>query len=466
MTDRSVAAEQDAGAAPPAAEIGAVRPERVAWTVLLVAFVCFCVLTIGIVFGVYQFLFQSAVALPVSLEVSKGTVGITGADLIEAVERDQRNLTDTATSISTDALSQATIQIHNLTDGDAQPSLLAAVTLRGNTVLTFDYANTPRFDWSQLPQRIQFTSLRGALDILVAGVGVRSLQMDIYSNEPSGGGVHVQLLSKGRYRLSASEDEVRLLSLSGQGTARFLDDPGSPRSARAGQELVMRLGSRSVIQQERIQNVLDNPTFSLIEPAVEGADSTGAPPSWECAAPPDQTPQGTYSLVEFEGRQGMRLRRVNNARTNGEVRCTQVFPGGLDVSGFDTMRILTTFSPENQSLSVCGSLASECILMLRIDYRDAYENHGSWLRGFYYAEDVTGAARKTCASCIQDHIHTRQAVWYTFDSDNLLNLIAEEIRPFRIDSVTFYASGHQFDIVVGEVILLVGNSTINGGNGG
>lgn len=464
MIDHSPLAAPDADTAPPAAETDAANPERIAWMVLLVAFACFCVLTIGIVLGVYQFLFQSTVALPVSLEVAIGTVGITGADLIEAVERDQRNLTDTATSISTDAQSQATLQFHILPDDDAQTALLAAVTLQGNTVLTFDSANTPRFDWSQLPQRIQFTSLRGALDILVAAGGERSLQMDIYIDEPDGG-VHVQLLSKGRYRLSASEDEVRLLSLSGRGTARFLDEPGSPGSARAGQELVMRLGSRSVIQQERMQSVLNSPIFSLNELAAEGADSTVAPPGWECVAPPDQTPQGTYSLVEFEGRQGVRLRRVNQARTNGEVRCTQVFPGGLDVSGFDTMRILTTFSPENQSLSVCGSLASECILMLRIDYHDMYDNHGSWLRGFYYAEDVTGAARKTCASCIQDHIHTRQAVWYTFDSDNLLNLIAEENHPFLIDSVTFYASGHQFDIVVGEVILLVGTSTINGGNG-
>ncbi len=466
MTEHSVAADQDAGSAPVAAQIGVVHPERVAWLVMLVAFACFCVLTVGIIFGVYQFLFRSAVALPVSLEVAKGTVGITGADLIEAVERDQRDLTDAATSISTDALSQATILFSTPTEGDAQSSLLAAVTLQGNTVLTFDYANTPRFEWSQLPQRIQFTSLRGALDILVGDVGERSLQLDIYNDEPSGGGVHVQLLSKGRYRLSASEDEVRLLSLSGRGTARFLDEPSLLRSARAGQELVMRLGSRSIIQHERISSVLNDPIFSLLEPAGVGAAASDSPPSWECAMPLGQSPPGSYSLVEFEGRQGMRLRRVNNARTNGEVRCTQFFSGGLDVSDVDSMRILTTFSPENQSLSVCGSLASECILMLRIDYRDQYDNRGSWLRGFYYAEDVTGAARKTCASCIQDHIHTRQAVWYTFDSDNLLNLIAEEIRPHRIDSVTFYASGHQFDIVVGEVILLVGSSNNNGGNNG
>ncbi|MCY4145491.1 MAG: hypothetical protein OXF90_03390, partial [Chloroflexi bacterium] len=334
MADQSPAAAANADAA---------NPERVAWIVLLGAFVCFCVLTISIAFGVYRFLFQSTVALPVSLEVAIGTVGITGVDMIEAVERDRRDLTDTAASISTDAQSQSTMQFYDLADDDEQPPLLAAVTLRGNTFLTFESANTPRFDWSQLSQRIQFASLRGALDILVTGAGARSLQMDIYTAEHDGG-VHVQLLAKGRYRLSASEDEVRLLSLSGRGTARFLGEAGLSGSARAGQELVLRLGSRSVSQQDTLQNVLTHPTFSLGEPVVPRADSAAAPPGWECLAPPGQTPPGTYSRVDFEGRQGMRLRRVNQARSNGEVRCWQSFPGGLDVSDSDTMRILATFS--------------------------------------------------------------------------------------------------------------------------
>ena len=443
-------------------ETGVANPRRVAWIVLICAFLCFCVLTIGIVFGVYRFLFQSAVALPATLEVAKGTVGITGADLIEAVERDRRNLTDTVTSVSTDALSQATIQFRHEGSADDAP-LLAAVTLQGSTVLTFDYANRPRFDWSQNPQRIQFSRLLGVLDILVTGIGERPLHIDILSGGNGGGGVRVQLQGKGRYRLGVTEDEARLLSLSGRGSALFVDEPASRRVARAGQELVLRLGSRSIQQQQSARSVLTNASFSLLG----AADGQGLPPSgWACSVPPNQQPPGAFSLVEFEGRLGMRLRRVNNARTNGEVRCVQSFEEGLAVSEYDAMRVLTTFSPENQSLSVCGSQASECILMLRIDYRDRYGIPRAWLRGFYYAEDVTGAARKTCASCIQDHIHTRQAVWYTFDSDNLLNLIAEEIRPQHIDSVAFYASGHQFDVVVGEVFLLVGNTATNGGNGG
>ena len=443
-------------------ETGSANPERTAWIVLLCAFLCFCVLTIGIVFGVYRFLFQSAVALPATLEVAKGTVGITGADLIEAVERDRRNLTDTVTSVSTDALSQATIQFRN-SGADANAPLLAAVTLQGSTVLTFDFANTPRFDWSQNPQRIQFSRMLGVLDILVTGVGERPLRMDILTGGTAGVGVRVQLHGKGRYRLTVTEDEARLLSLSGRGSALFVDEPASRRVARTGQELVLRLGSRSIQQQQSARSVLTNASFSLLD----GDTGQGAPPSgWNCNVPPGQTPPGAFNLVEFEGRLGMRLRRVNNARTNGEVRCIQSFDEGLAVNEYDSMRVLTTFSPENQSLSVCGSLASECILMLRIDYRDINGNPGAWLRGFYYAEDVTGAARKTCASCIQDHIHTRQAVWHTFDSDNLLNLIAEEVRPHHIDSVAFYASGHQFDVVVGEVILLLGNTAANGGNDG
>ena len=464
MAHQHAAAEESAEIAPTTRENSVMNPDRVAWIVLLGAFACFCILSLGVVFGVYQFLFQSAVALPVSLEVAKGTVGITGADMIEAVERDQRQLTDTVTSISTDALSQATLQfVLPIEDDAADSPLLAAVTLQGNTVLTFNAANTPRFDWSQNPRRIVLSRMRGALDILVTGIGERSLQLDIYNEVPShSGGVHLQLLTKGRYRLSVTEDEARLLVLSGRATANFQDDSSARGVARDGQELVLRLGNRSMTQRELPHSPLTSPTFSLLPPGANRA----SPPGWECSLPPSQQPPGSYELVEFEGRLGMRLRRVNNAQTNGEVRCAQTFAGGLDVSDYDSLRVLTTFSPEYQSLSVCGSLASECILMLRIDYRDSSNGARSWLRGFYYAEDVTGAARKTCASCIQDHIHTRQAVWYTFDSDNLLNLIAEDIHPQRIDSITFYASGHQFDIVVGEVILLLHKAAAYNGNGG
>lgn len=430
---------------------GNVPPERVAWIVLLGAFVLFCTVTLSTVFGVYNYMFQSSVPLPAILQVAKGTIGITGSDQIEAVERGARDLTNTVTSISTDSLSQATIQFR---DEQGSGALLAAVTLQGNTLVTYNYADRPRFEWSVNPQRIQFSRLQGELDILVTGAHDQSFQMDVYTDDLDiDSGVHIQLLSNGRYRLGVTEDEIRLLNLDGAARAFFQDEARNQRSAGAGDELVVRIGNRRMTSTSTTDSALSNTVFSLLD----WRETANELPEWQCTIRQEQPPAGNYSLEDFDGRVALRLRRVNNAQANGEVRCVQAFAGdGLDVSSYDSLRVVTTFRPNYQSLSVCGKAASECPLMLRIDYRESDGRRGAWLRGFYYEESAN--ARMRCDSCIQDHVDTYQAVWYTYDSDNLFNLIAEESRPERILSVTFYASGHQFDTVVSEMALLLGSA--------
>jgi hypothetical protein len=47
-------------------------------------------------------------------------------------------------------------------------------------------------------------------------------------------------------------------------------------------------------------------------------------------------------------------------------------------------------------------------------------------------------------------------VWYTYDSGNWFNLLPPGKRPVAISNVQFYASGHQYDVYVGEVALLGG----------
>ena len=442
---------------------GPIPPERIAWIVMLGAFLLFCTVTLTTIFGFYHYLFRSTVPMSTVLQVSKGTVGITGPDLVVAAERERDDLTNSVTSISTDSLSQATIQIKDLGEGSEETAqLLAAVTLQGNTLVTFNHANRPRFEWGQNPQRIQFSRLNGMLDILIAGVSERpSFLMDFYSDSLSSDkGVHVEFKSNGRYRLSVSEDEVRLLSLAGEAVVYFRDEPSRRVSARSGNELVVRIGARSMAQFPSQTNVLKNGEISLLR----GSDVTRALNDWRCSIRQQQAPPGDFSLVRFDGRVGLRLRRLNNAQSNGEVRCTQAFAGaGLDVQDYDTVRVLTTFLPNYQNLSVCGRAASECPLMLQVNYEyvdDAGRRHDAqWYRGFYYAPDISGVARKRCDTCIQDHLDINQAVWHTFDSGNLLNLIAEEERPDRIMSLSFYASGHQFDTLVSEMALLLGNSS-------
>ncbi len=443
---------------------GSTDPERVAWLVMLAAFALFCTFTLSTALGVYYYLFQSTAPLPVELQVAKGTVGITGADLIETVERESSDLSNTATSISTDSLSQATIQIYDIAEEETAPApLLAAITLQGNTFLTFNHANRPRFEWSQNPLQLQFSRLRGELDIVVTEDSDHSFLMDIYTDAlNTDRGVHIEFVAKGRYRLSVSEDEVRLHNLDGEAIWYFHDDPGYRKSIESGMEFVLRIGNRSSTSTDTTESILANAAFSLQSAATGPMYSPAEPANWNCTAQQDAPPEGSFALVDHDGRVGLRLRRLQNAISHGQVACVREFEGeGLDVSQYDSLRMVTTFSLNYQSLSLCGEDGSECPLMLRIDYENSSSRptNSQWFRGFYYEDRASDDYKKLCASCFQDHLDTNQAVWYTFDSGNLLNLISETDRPQRINAITFYASGHQFDTVVSEMILLASRSS-------
>ena len=445
---------------------GANSPERIAWIVLLGAFALFCSLTLTGIFGVYHYLFRSTVPMSALLNVAKGTVGITGADLRETVEREREDLTNTVTSISTDSLSQATIQFRDAVESDSVSApLLAAVTLQGDTFVTFNHAIRPRFDWSQDPQHIQFSRLTGQLDVLVTGVQDHPFfLMDIYTDDlNTDRGVHIQLRSNGRFRLTVSEDEIRLLNLAGAVSAFFGDDPALRNPVEAGKELLIRIGNRSIRTLDTTRILSVNGDFSLQDTPIGQVYTPDAPPSWSCRGLPAQDPPGYYSLVEYDGRVGVSLRRHSNATTHGEISCMQVFEAeSLDARAFESLSILATFSLNYQSLSLCGTKGSECPLMVHINYSTNYrqaDNISNWFRGFYYEDQAASQYKKRCSSCLQDHIDTNANVWYTFDSGNLLNLIAEEEQPVFINSIRFYASGHQFDAVVSEVILLAVESS-------
>ncbi|MDE2777375.1 MAG: hypothetical protein OXI77_15700 [Chloroflexota bacterium] len=447
-------------------EFGVARsPERIAWMALLGAFALFCTMTLTTAFGIYHYLFRSTVPISATLYVAKGTIGITGADLRETVERQRDDLTNTVTSVSTDSLSQATIQFHDSTEVEGDSAdLLAAVTLQGNTLVTFNHAIRPRFDWSQDPQRIQFSRLSGQLDVIVTGADSHAIVMDIYTDDlNTDKGVHIQSVTNGRYRLTVSEDEIRLLNLAGAVSAFFGDEPNVRNPVEPGRELVVRTGNRSIRTLDNTKNLLMTGDFSLQSSSIGQLYSPGEPLNWNCSALPEQSPPGSYSVREFDGRLGVNLQRFDNATSHGEISCIQEFEGeGLDARHFDSLRILATFSLNYQSISLCGKEGSECPLMVHIMYTiddSPPDNHANWFRGFYYEGQAPGRHKRICASCLQEHVDTNPSVWYTFDSGNLLNLIAEDRRPAFIKAIRFYASGHQFDTVVSEMMLLAVDSS-------
>ena len=454
-------AQTDARAAPPGGDDGpasaagyvyqsALSPDRAAWLVLLLAFAMFCLLTLTAGFAIYTYLFRSTIPLPAALQVAQGTVGITGLDLVETVEREYEDLTNTATSVSTDSLSQATIQFHDLASAEIMsPPLLASVTLQNNTSVTFDHARRPRFDWSLNQLSISLSRLKGALDLLVIGADDKPFALSVSTV----GDVEVEIREDGRYRITASEDEARLLTFSGAAALKpgAVDD--APIAVSAGEATIVRHGAQAVETGDAPRNLLSNSSFSLLPAGV--VSGTSAPQKWVCLTTQDSPPSGRFGLEEFDGRLGMRLRRLNNATSHGEVSCTQHFGGGADVSGYDSIKLLVTFFLNYQSLSQCATQGSECPLMLHLVYEDEFGFTRDWLRGFHYAKEIETDFPTRCSSCDQDHEVINRNGWYTFESENLLSLLGEHELPRLLRSLRFYASGHQFDAAVSEVMVLV-----------
>ena len=438
----------------------AIPPGRMAWLVLLIAFVLFCTLTISAALAIYTYLFQSTESIPAVLQVSQGTVGVTGSDFVETVQRERQDITNTQTIISTDSLSQATIQFQDVAPVDgAAPQLLAAVALQSNTLVTFERASRPRFDWSLNRHSIRFSNVKGEIDVFVTGAVEKPFVLNVGTAQ----GLMVQFLDDGRYRVSATDDEVRILNVSGQASVYFIDDMSSLRSVPAGQELVVRLGNRTIEPSTTIRNILSNSLFSLQDTEADPTQgATVLPQKWGCLIEQESDPRGKFSLESFDGRMGLRLRRLDNATSHGKVMCTQPFgEDGWDVSEYDSIKVIVTFYVSSQSLSQCGIVGSECPLMLHLRYKDSLSVSRTWIRGFHFDKEVITDYPTLCSTCIQEHEIINKQAWYTYESENLLSVIAANDHPERLSWIALEASGHQFDTIISEILLLVDMSNVN-----
>ena len=102
--------------------------------------------------GIYYFFFQSSIPMRAELVVGRGTARITESDLIGRAVPRERNLTNLTATVSTDAQTQVTLSFR---EPDEQNRLLAAVTLKRNSMLNLGNATLPRYEWSNSNYQIE-----------------------------------------------------------------------------------------------------------------------------------------------------------------------------------------------------------------------------------------------------------------------------------------------------------------------
>jgi hypothetical protein len=456
--------------------------EQIAWGIIWIAFAVFCIIAVIFVTGIYYFLFNSIVPMPATLNVSRGTLGVTTTDLLELVVRDNRGMQN-GEVISIPPDTQGVLLIDD--DMDAMTGHLVAITLRGESVARFVSALRPRFDWGVESYRITLGDIQGDFDIWIASELSRNVQVEMLTAS----GDLAYLDRAGSYSVSVRGDHLEVISYRGAALLAA-DDRSIPASEiPAGSRGLLRMSSNEILLLPGFIDLLGglafNPDTLISANPDTPSEVLASPLTWICFNPLNtQQPRGTYGVEAVDGRLAVHIARGQDATTHGETRCTQRFgPGslGIDISGYNYLGLRATFRIEGQSLAVCGVAGSECPLMLNMQYipaiyeptsqvaRDA-DVFGSifdplrpgparnWRKGFYaVSRGTTTDAPLRCDTCLQEHSFVRPNAWYTYDSGNLLTPFAADDRPRYLLNFSFYASGHQFDVYVSEMMLLVGN---------
>lgn len=439
-------------------EVFGMNPIRLAWGVILVAFAFFCISCAASVVGTYYFLFESSLSLETILHVGRGTAGVRQSGEVERAETGHRILA-TGTVVrtdQTDLLSQAYI---SLSDPTYHNQLIASVTLKGNTSVYLRSSARPRYRWSSTTYHGTF-DITGEADVFIAGDLNRAIRITFHTPE----GVEVRLESSGRYRIIATGSQVQVINRTGQAVL-IAPDRLKTQSISEGQM------GRLVFESNQIQvtpasvDLVTNSALDPFDPSAEGSSSNILDRliGWSCTnGPPNNLPTGEYRAeMSPDGRLSFRLVRAGGADTNGYTRCEQKLgPAniGTDVTGYDYLIAQTTFYIHYQSLSRCGTQASECPLMLLIRFLDANGQPGEWIQGIYTREDAGVDYRLRCDTCFDNHIRVYPDAWYIYTSNNLFDVFPPDRRPVAITDVIFHAEGHQYDVFVDEVALLAGHT--------
>ena len=434
-----------------------VNTQQLAWGVLLLSFAIFCVILILVIIGANYFVFQSRVPLDAEIHVARGTATSTGTDLNDTAVKTEKVISRSSI-VSTDPQSQALV---TFSDPQHNDRLVANVTLKSGSSLALSEDSRPRFDLSQDAYWIEFEDVYGEIDVVVPDTLDRALLISFDTTL----GPSARLTAAGRYTLSASNAQVQLINYSGE--ALLLASDLRNRLVPAGQSASIQAGGddESQFVLAPLTNLAGDTSFSPanVIDFISNADQV-QPQVWRCLNVQNTDPAGSFSLTIQDARPALRLFRDSGAESHGETRCLQGFgtgTEGLDVSQFQSVSIRATFKIVNQSLSTCGIDGSECPFMLRMDYIPV--NGGdpvSWFHGFYEYVEPNRYLPPSCASCNEQHEQINPDTWYTYESHNLKETFTPERVPQSILNLRFYASGHEYDVYVSEVSLMVDNAEI------
>jgi hypothetical protein len=397
------------------------NPERLAWTVLSVAFATFCVLAVAIPLGVRWYLFNAMTAEVTAVTSVRGTVlaQTRKANLPIPITDGSTTEVDEATSVTTDGTSQAILTFFND----------STLTLYGETSVRIREARTPRFSLGHRPDTILVELERGR--VRVATTSRSSLLFEVRSPQV------VISLGEGSFSIEVNDEGTQVTARQGQ--AQLI--AGEDRvSLIAGERSMVHPGETPSPPLPAEQNLLSNGDFSAPLESV-----------WEVyrVEPPSGDVTTTVEIAEAGNRPVLEFGSQGQDNLHSEVGIIQQVD--KSVQDFDSLRIQLDVSLERQSLAGGGTLGSEFPIMIHLAYKDANGNDRDWYHGFYYTPPPENWLLFDTPDNSSERIP--RFLWYPYESINLLDSLGTA-KPAYIKYIHIYASGWIYQASIADLALL------------
>jgi hypothetical protein len=399
------------------------RPERVAWTVLVAAFVTCCILVVSIPLAIRSYLLNATDDQNTRLQVIEGTV---------LVQESRKNyLTPVTESMSlapgdevlTDDTSWATLDLFERSH----------LTLYSNTKVKLDEMQAPRFALSEEPNWIQLDITGGLVRVGRALPGERPTRFEVSTPHTN------LILEEGSYRIEVTNQGTQVTVVRGQAT---VEGNGFRMRVPHGTRTLMDLSGEPADPLPAARNLVENGSFQA---PLDTTWVTNTVSLSSSVAPP------RVEVVENGGRRSVRLvRREADDGIHSEVSIHQNLE--QDVRDFVRLEVSLDVLLNFQSLSGGGLLSSEFPIIVRIDYKDLWGTDKFWTHGFFY-QNQQGYPIAPDPWGRPSGEQIPQGVWYPYESGNLLELLGDN-RPAYITGLTIYASGWNYDSQVSEIQLI------------
>jgi hypothetical protein len=403
------------------------NPERVAWSVMLAAFIIFCAVATFIPLGIRWYLVNSMRTYEAKVTCLEGTAVVEDPEQGTArpVLKGETFSVPEGMVVSVDETAQAIITFFD----ESQIRLFPSTSVVLQRMRSPRFASSPRSAQITLYARggrlYADTVLRGSAPVIFA---VESLQ------------AQTLLAEDGSYILEVSNEQTEVIVQ--RGTAKVAAATLPESGGTANVELSSR--QRTVVQFG--QSPLP-PLKAERDLVVNGDFAAPLNTGWTVFN--DQggdggEVDGTATLVVDEGRRAVRFFRTGGEFNHCETIIEQVMNRDLP-DPLTTLRVQATVKLVEQSLSGGGYLSSEYPLMIRIRYRDIYGSENEWIQGFYY--------QNLNSNPTKNGQEIPQGKWYFYESENLLGVLS--IKPQRIVWLRVYASGWNYESDVSQISLIV-----------